>query len=307
MKLLDRRPARDYVEQEGSEGRENQARRRLMTRSWLAASVLIGCLSVLGGSPPAETRPGAELRVAFTGLPEDTRGGVLLVCLIQLMDGTVTRIFREDPASEISIEAPERPLAIEATFLSESFEVLEGSAVVTWGEDAIEIAMASPDEASSPRRSNLPTYPPDEGMAIGYNPADFTATGPAAEPGLGPALAEAVVTGLVQAPCAEGEAPAYRVVESANPRGMALIEAEIKLQQRPEIDPRTRGTPHIIAATHLVKGTFSAGEDTFIAELYVEDLEGEVIAHARASSPADSWFEAVETAARSLADELCKK
>lgn len=164
---------------------------------------------------------------------------------------------------------------------------------------------ASPDSSSG--RSPLPTYRPDEGMAIGHNPADFTATGPGAEPGMGPAFAGMVVTELTQAPCAASEAPPYQIVESANPGGMALIEAELALQADPAFDPDEKITPHIIAATHLVKGTFSFTEESLTAELRVEDLEGEVIAQAAATGPIDSPFEIVEEAARSLAEQLCGK
>jgi hypothetical protein len=278
-----------------------------MARFLPAGSVLIGCLSLLIGSPPAQTRSAVELRVALKGLPEETSGGVLLLCIVQLENGKVTEIRREDPASEISVDAPAGPLALEATYVSSSADVvLEGSAV-TSEDKSVEITMESASSAASPGRSSLPTYPPAEGMAVGYNPADFTATGPGAEPGMGPAFARVVITELSQAPCAAGDSPPYQVVESANPRGMALIEAELELQADPSFDPAERITPHIIEATHLVKGTFSVGEDSIIAELRVEDLEGEVIAQATASGPIESPFEAIEDAARSLADQLCKK
>jgi hypothetical protein len=280
-----------------------------MKRFSLTLLCLICSLSLLIGSPHAEGNPVAELRIVFKGLPQGVSDGVLTLCIIHLEAGKVTEITREDPTSEMSIDVPAGPLVFQATYFSSSSDVFlmgMGSGF-TVGDDSIEIVMGSSPSDLSPDQGSLPTYPPDEGIAIGYNPADFTATGPGAESRLGEGFAGVVVTELSRSPCAASDSAPYQIVESANPKGMALIEAELKLQADPSFDPASKVTPHIIAATHLVKGTFDMGDESIVVDLRVEDLEGNAIAHATASGSIDSAIETVEEAARSLADELCKK
>jgi hypothetical protein len=280
-----------------------------MRRSPLTLLGLTASLLALIGPPPAESNPAANLRIVFKGLPANASDGVLTLCMIHLEAGTVTEITREDPTSEMSIDVPPGPLVFQATYFSSSSDVfLMGmGSDYTVGDDSIEIVMGSPSSDLTPDEGSLTTYPPDEGMAIGYNPADFTATGPGAEPRLGEGFAGVVVTELSRSSCAASDSAPYQIVESANPKGMALIEAELKLQADPSFDPARKITPHIIAATHLVKGTFDLGDESIVVDLRVEDLEGNVIAHATASGSVDSAIETVEEAARSLADELCKK
>jgi hypothetical protein len=280
-----------------------------MRRTPLTLLGLTASLLALIGPPPAESNPAANLRIVFKGLPAETSDGVLTLCMIHLEAGTVTEITREDPASEMSVDIPAGPLVFQATYFSSSSDVfLMGmGSDYSVGDDSIEIVMRSSPSDLSPGQGSLPTYPPDEGMAIGYNPADFTATGPGAEPRLGEGFAGVVVTELSRSSCAASDTPPYQIVESANPKGMALIEAELKLQADPSFDSAGRVTPHIIAATHLVKGTFEMGDERIVADLRVEDLEGNVIAHATASGSVESAIEIVEEATRSLAEELCKK
>jgi hypothetical protein len=145
-----------------------------------------------------------------------------------------------------------------------------------------------------------------QGTAIGYNPDDFTATGPGTDSGVARGIAQMVVTTLAQFQCPDGDSP-YIVVESANPSGMAAIEAELQLQADPAFDPGTRVTPRIIAATHLVKGSFTIDGNGATVNLRIEDRSGNVVARATANSSAETFWEAVEDAARALAAQLCKE
>ena len=276
-----------------------------MKRALLISLGLLADFSILINSPCGGGSLSPELRVIFRGLPENTSDAVLLLWVIRLEDGRVSEVWENEPAPEMSIEAPSGPLTLWAAYFCPSADILlEGTASVS-GDESVEVAMEELRSAPPAEGSSLPTYAPDEGMAIGYNPADFIVTGPDAEPWMGEAFAHLITTDLVRAPCAEsGEAP-YQVVESANPKGMAHIEAEIKLQSGPDLDPASRVTPHIIAATHLVKGIFSMGEGRIVVDLRVEDLEGEIIVQASATGSADTPIKTIEEAARSLADRLC--
>lgn len=266
----------------------------------------IGVFLVLAGPFSAEAGPAAGLRILFKGLPDDTSDGELFVLMAHPDAGTMTEIRRESPEHEMTVEVPEGSLVLHATYLASS----PGSCLIglvsdtVIGDTSIEIVMKRPPYYDNPAPDTLPTYPPDEGMAIGYNPADFTIEGPSAEPGLGEALSYVVLTDLSQALDKVSGAPPFMLVESANPKGMALIAAELELQAGPEIDPESRVKPHIIAATHLVKGSFRLGTDSLVADLRVEDLEGNIIAHAAVSGPLDSLIETTAAAARALADQL---
>lgn len=272
---------------------------------WLC---VICCFCLLVGPSPAQEGPAVKLKVIFKGLPERTSDDTLLLRIVEVDDAKTTEVMSEDQSHEMSVDVPVRPVTLWATYFSYSSGVfLEGTEGVLEGDESVEISMERPAPDVAQDQSALTTYPPDEGMAIGYNPAHFIATGPDVEPWLGEALSNIVVTTLSSSPCAGGENPPFQIVESANPQGMARLEAELKLQASSDVDPASRVTPHIIAATHLVKGLFTMGNDNFIAELRVEDLEGNVIAEAKASGSADQPADVVEEAARQLAEELCKK
>lgn len=280
-----------------------------MTRSSLALLGLIGGFALLVGSPPAEGNPAGELRIIFKGLPEGDSYAVLVLSMIHLEDGMVTEVVRADPPSEISVDAPEGRLTFRAMYFSPVSRVyLLGTGTdSTLGDGAVEIIMRSPQLDPAPDPSPLQTYPPAEGMTLGYDPVDFIAEGPSSEPWWGEALAGVVITALSQSHCADSDVAPYQIVESANPKALALIEAELELQADPSFDPASRVTPHIIAATHLVKGSFRLGADSLVADLRVEDREGNVIAHAAVSGSVDSLIETAQEAARALADQLCEK
>lgn len=277
-----------------------------MTRSSMTWLALLGSFLVLAGPFSAEAGLAAGLRIVFIGLPDDTRDGELFVLMAHTDAGTMTEIRRESPEHEMTVDVPEGTLVVHATYVSSS----PGSCLIGAGSDTVlgdtslEIVMKRPPLDESPEPDVLPTYPPDEGMAIGYDPADFTMEGPGSEPGLGEALSYVVVTELSQALDTVSGAPPHVMVESANPAGMARIAAELRLQAGPEVDPASRAKPHIIAATHLVKGSFRLGADSLVADLRVEDLAGNVIAHASVSGPLDSLIETTAEAARALADQL---
>jgi hypothetical protein len=56
---------------------------------------------------------------------------------------------------------------------------------------------------------------------------------------------------------------------------MAKVLAELNLERTPGFDPESVVTPHIIGATHLVKGDFVLGEETITANLRLEDSAGQ--------------------------------
>ncbi len=139
------------------------------------------------------------------------------------------------------------------------------------------------------------------GIAIGYNPADFSIIG---KPLPGAALADMLVTGLHQSRCADENGRFYKVVVTEDPRIMGAIEKEIKLSSSAYIDPDNRLTVDLTVATHLVKGNAIFKQGSVTINLRIEDRQGNVIA--KTKSIGNSFLTLPNEAARLLASQICK-
>lgn len=254
----------------------------------------------------SDTEPN-ELRLHLTGLPHDAEDGDLLIQTIRLRDGVITETEHYTPDPEIYLTQPSEPSLFRVYYRSLlPSSMLEGTGNSFLGSSA-NIAMSPQSRSGLSPSGALPTYPPQNGIAIGYNPSDFSASGDGLEPQHGKDLAAMVVTELVNSKCEEGSDTQFIVVESANPAGMAKLESEIRLQQSSATDPASRVEPHIIQATHRVKGSMTFGSNGAKINLVLTDGKGNVIARGSASSAEEQFWDAVDEAVRKLADEICKE
>ncbi len=255
------------------------------------------------------------LYVHVKGLPAGADEKQVLLKAIRLRDGLLVSSARDPADSDVNLQVPAAPLILAGTYLTLSpRQWLEGSTASYPAGPGSEDA-ALPLRMLDGRRNTtaqagtakgLPAYPPERGKAIGYNPDDFTVSGPGAEPWMGRALAEGVAIDLAGDQCSGEGDNSYVVVESANPRAMALIEAELALQHGPGFDPRSAVTPHIVAATHLVRGGFTITADTFTADLCLVDRAGRVVAEASNTGPIANFWDTIDRAARALARDVCR-
>jgi hypothetical protein len=141
-------------------------------------------------------------------------------------------------------------------------------------------------------------------MEIGYNVDEFEVAGPGVE-GTGRGFMDYAMVTLQQEACSDGD-NSYEIVETANPRCMAALEAEIELQQDPAFDPATRITPRWIQWTHIVRGSLQYGPSGWTADLRVEDRSGRVVARVAKTTPgSDGALDALDRAALALSDQLC--
>jgi hypothetical protein len=275
-------------------------------RKQLAIVSLAVAFSLLAGVAPCRAADAArEFLVRIKGLPPDEAEAVLLLRSIGMQDGAILASLRDYPASEISMEAPAVPSLIGAVYIAASpAAALQGYSHAATGGSA-QVPLQAPAAPSSMVATSLPTYLPTDGMAIGYNPYDFTATGEGIEPWYGRALADCVIVDLVQAQCPPGGGASYVVVESANPKFMPFLEAELALQARPEFDPATRIKPRIIRPTHLLKGHIDIGSPTTVATLRLEDAAGNVVSTVTASGDYELFWDAYTEAVSKLAKKIC--
>jgi len=119
-------------------------------------------------------------------------------------------------------------------------------------------------------------------------------------------IADIAITTLGEVQCPDSDSP-YMVVSTENPRDMEAIKGELELQKDPAFDPASRVTPRLIAATHLLKGSFTIDGDRAIANLRIEDRSGNVIASATGEASMADFWKAVDSAAKALAADLCKE
>jgi len=142
------------------------------------------------------------------------------------------------------------------------------------------------------------------GIAIGYNPADFTVTiNGKSLPGAG--LSDMVSTVLFESRCSDDSSRSYTVVGSEDPRIMEAIAREMKLSSSNYADPATRITPNIVEATHLAKGDVIVEQGSVTVNLRIEDRQGDVKAQAKVSGPEKSFYELIDEATRSLGYQMC--
>jgi len=136
------------------------------------------------------------------------------------------------------------------------------------------------------------------GIAIGYNPADFTIVGKSLPR---TALTSIIVTTLHNSRCS------YSVVATEDPSMMEVIEKEIEFSSSTYVDPANRLTPNFMVATHLVKGNAIFGQGSVSINLRIEDRQGSLTAQAKVSGPEDSFWKLIEEASRSLASQMCRE
>ena len=286
----------------------------------LFVTVVFGAAGILPGSifaatgeidnAPAvigEEVPYRDLQIRFKGLPAGEGDNILLMETIRLQDTVVSMAVTDSAYPEIYSAVPAEPSLFVARYFSFSPPLLlEGSAGIR-KENSVNVTMNAPITGGYPAHGTLPTYPPDRGITIGYNPADFTVTGPdyIVDAFKGGALADLVTVDLVMSRCSDDSSTPYEVVESANPRIVAIVEAEIALQSSPLFDPATRVIPHFLAATHLAKGSANFDQGNVIINLRVEDRQGHVKAQANVSGPEDNFSEMIDEAVSSLANQIC--
>lgn len=143
------------------------------------------------------------------------------------------------------------------------------------------------------------------GVAIGYNPADFTfiING---KPLAGEALTNPVITGLFHSNCSNDSSKSYVITESENPRVVKILMKEINFSNSIYADPTTRLTPNITVATHLVKGDAVMERGRMTVNLRIEDRQGNVKAQATSSGPQKNYSELIDEATSSLGQQMCK-
>jgi hypothetical protein len=253
------------------------------------------------------------LALDIQGVPAPGQGGDLLLRLVRLSDAVLSIGYVGSPASHITLAPPQDASLIVATYFGgRAASTLSASAGVraSGGQPAaapVQINLQPAPAGSAPGRSPYPMTPPAKGRALGFNVDEFIATGSGVE-GTGRGFMDYVVTVLSQWQCEENGDDSYFMVESANPRSMAALAAEIDLQQSPAFDPSTRITPHWIAWTHIVRGSYTGSPGGGTASLRVEDRAGNVVARATARTSGDEWgLYALDRAAMDLSDQLCRR
>jgi hypothetical protein len=226
---------------------------------------------------------------------------------IRLQDTVVSMAVTDSAYPEIYSAIPAEPSLFAARYFSFSPPLFLEGYVGIRKENSVNVSMNAPVTGGSSAYGTLPTYPPSKGITIGYNPADFTVTGPnyIVDTFKGSALADLVTVDLFTSRCSDDSSTSYEVVESANPRVVAIIEAEIELQSSPLFDPASRVRPHFLAATHLAKGSANFVQGNVIINLRVEDRQGHVTAQSNVSGSEDNFFGLIDEAVRSLANQIC--
>lgn len=278
----------------------------------IVPAVPLLCLAFIAGSPvaAAETETAAlqgELTLVLQGLSDDADGGSLQLMVSRLSDGVLASAEHATAGAEIVMTVPEEPSLVTASYVGGSPpKVLQANlgmlsaGVQAGGTAQLQFGPPTP----SPPRKSYPLYPPERGKAIGFNGDEFRATGPGVE-GTGRVYMDYIVVTLAQAACSDDD-DSYVIVESANPRSMAQLQAEIELQQGPEFDPASRITPRWIQWTHIVRGSLQYGSGGWTADLRIEDRSGTAIARATMTTPGvDGLLDVLDRASLALVEQLC--
>jgi len=126
--------------------------------------------------------------------------------------------------------------------------------------------------------------------------------GPAAQPHLGKGMTDMLISDLVriQQPCA--------VTIAAWGKDREAVVGEIKQQQSPAFDPKTRvATGKLVQPDVFVDGSVSLAGDRVSWSVKITDaITGEVQANLQGGTPADQFVVGEEAFAQKLAEELCK-
>jgi hypothetical protein len=279
----------------------------IMTRKILIALFVVAVLLCSEVILAGRSEDDSGLHLRLKNLPVKAPGDKVFIKVIKVEDGSVVSVLKEAAQEEINVNIPPTHVLLTGTFLPLSLKNFYQGAVGAYpGKDPLMTMANAPAQAASAAGS-LPTYLPENGMAIGYNRDHFTASGPGTEPWFGRALEELVITDLGAYQCTGGGDNTYVVVGSEDPSTSALLRAEIDLQKSPAFDPDYVVTPHWVRATHLVKGNLVLTPNTITANLRLEDMAGRVIATSSHTGPLESFFDTIERAAIGISEQACGK
>jgi hypothetical protein len=239
----------------------------------LALSVIALLSSEIIGVGQSGNSRRVSLRIR--NLPAAAAQDRVFIKVIKLEDSSILSVFQQSAPKELVLNIPATQELLIGTYFTLSPPIFYQGSVGSYSGKSMEMTMENAARAAPRAAASFPTHPPAHGKAIGYNPDDFTVSGPKGESWLNRSLMDVAVCYLAEYQCDNNDENSYITVESANPYGMAKVLAELNLERTPGFDPESVVTPHIIGATHLVKGGFVLGEETITANLRLEDSAGQ--------------------------------
>ncbi len=148
--------------------------------------------------------------------------------------------------------------------------------------------------------------PPAQGMALGYDLADFHYSGPASSRHLLGALSSELYTAVLNGACAGGEGDDEVVMLESDPRVLGEVDDELSRQSGPAFDPATTTPGRRLAPTHKVQGELAIeGGQVTIHYRVLSVADGGIVAESRRSGPATAFFDVLNGALTDLMRALC--
>jgi len=241
------------------------------------------------------------IQISFQGLPAGDHKNDIYTRVISMKDGAILFGSKNNVGTEVNFEPSEKHLLLSASYLNSMGSVdYIGWAGVT-SQQSIVLPMQQAN-MSTDATQKYKTYPPAKGRAIGYNNKDFKITGSESS-ALSPRTVSAMLTvDLGMNRCQQVD-NSYVVVAAADPEMMALIDAELELQNSPHFDAEYKVNPHLIGPTHLAEADLIMNPGDYTVSLRIRDLNGNVTASV--SMQGSDFFETFQSASTELINQLC--
>ena len=284
------------------------------------AAALLAAVWLSGAAWPqagAAEVAGRSVQVSVQGLPAAGAGRLLLRAL-RVHDGSVAAAAwvpaGDAPATEVMLDTPATPLWLSASFVAPgvapAHQVLGGQLAVNASDETAALTLQGlPAVAAAwagPQSGQPALHAPAKGKTVGANPADFHLSGPGIGPYMAGGMADLLTVALVNGPCGQaGGDDAIIAVATANPKDLAALAAEARLQSSPAFDRNQHRPPQWLAPTHLGKADIRVTDGRVTVQVRIEDLQGQVIASGQRSGPAASFWVTLDDALYAMNESLC--
>lgn len=289
--------------------------------SWRQGAASLWAAVLLAGAawPQASAAQPASrgVQVSVQGLPA-AGAGRLLLRAVRVHSGSVAAATwvpaGDSPATEAMLDTPATPLWLSAGFAAPGAApaqgALRGQTAVNATDETAALTMQGLSAGVAMRMGSQPSPPalhaPAKGKTVGANPADFHLSGPGIGPYMAGGIADVLTVALVNGPCGQADGDdAITAVATANPKDLAALAAEARLQSSPAFDRSQNEPPHWLAPTHLGKADIRITDGRVTVKVRIEDLQGQVIASGQRSGPAGSFWVTLDEALHAMNESLC--